>query len=859
LFFLSKQVYYFLFTLALFLCEMKLKLRFSAAQLAPLPITSNQIHIVQELFMKPSKLILLLAALSLSVLSSSAVKAEAPARTILDFNAQWRFQLGDVAHGEQPALNDSAWHGVTVPHDWSIPGPVDKANPSGQGGGYFPTGIGWYRKTFALSAKDAPRRVYVAFDGVMANSDVWINGFHLGQRPNGNVSFFYELTGHLQFGPQAHNVLAVRCDTSLQPASRWYEGGGIYRPVRLVLLQNVHLEPWSTFVTTPAATASRATVRVESTVVNDSAAPRYAQVEVHLIAPDGAAEGSLLLPAQTIAPGTNSRFSGEFPVPAPQLWDLDHPALYRVLVRLRSSSDLKKRNPITDEEEIPLGIREFHFDAATGFWLNGHNFKIKGVALHDDGGAVGIAVPASIWERRLTALRALGVNAIRTAHNPPSPQFLDLCDRMGFLVMDEMFDCWTIGKNPHDYHLFFKQWSLIDTRDTVRRDRNHPSIILWSAGNEIHDTPHAELAHSILASLISVFHENDSTRPVTQALFRPNVSHDYENGLADMLDVVGQNYRVNEILAAHAQKPSRKILGTENIHDRASWLALRDNPPYSGQFLWTGIDYLGEAGKWPMISRPFALLDRTGQPHVRGWERQSWWASEPVVHLVRRVGASERAALDPGYESVPADLQEPLLPDWTPRNTTSHLESVEAYSNCDQVELFLNGASLGRQNLHLDATPLTWSVPFAPGSLKAVAYRHDKQVAQDELRTAGKPGRIELVADRTTLSTNADEVVVLTATAVDDVGTRIPDATAEVQFSVTGPAQIVATDNGSTTDHESFLLPQHRLYAGRTTLILRGTASSGSIRVHASAAGFAGGKTQFLAVPARPKAADRAF
>jgi beta-galactosidase len=764
-----------------------------------------------------------------------------------------------VAHGEQPALNDSAWHGVTVPHDWSIPGPVDKANPSGQGGGYFPTGIGWYRKTFALSAKDAPRRVYVAFDGVMANSDVWINGFHLGQRPNGNVSFFYELTGHLQFGPQAHNVLAVRCDTSLQPASRWYEGGGIYRPVRLVLLQNVHLEPWSTFVTTPAATASRATVRVESTVVNDSAAPRYAQVEVHLIAPDGAAEGSLLLPAQTIAPGTNSRFSGEFPVPAPQLWDLDHPALYRVLVRLRSSSDLKKRNPITDEEEIPLGIREFHFDAATGFWLNGHNFKIKGVALHDDGGAVGIAVPASIWERRLTALRALGVNAIRTAHNPPSPQFLDLCDRMGFLVMDEMFDCWTIGKNPYDYHLFFKQWSLIDTRDTVRRDRNHPSIILWSAGNEIHDTPHAELAHGILAGLITVFHENDSTRPVTQALFRPNVSHDYDNGLADMLDVVGQNYRVNEILAAHAQKPSRKILGTENIHDRASWLALRDNPPYSGQFLWTGIDYLGEAGKWPMISRPFGLLDRTGQPHARGLERQSWWATEPVVHLVRRVGASERAAIDPGYESLPADLQEPLLPDWTPRNTTPHLESVDAYSNCEEVELFLNGHSLGRQSLHTDASPLIWSVPFAPGSLKAVAYREGKQVAADELRTAGKPARIELVADRTTLSPDANQVVILTATAVDEAGIRVPDASAEVQFSVTGPAQIVATDNGNNAEHSPFPLSRRALYGGRAIAILRGTSPSGKISVRASAAGMPDGVTQLTAVPADSAGLTRAF
>lgn len=809
--------------------------------------------------MTPFKQRFLLATFVLSALYMSSAWAKAPARTIVDFNPQWKFQQGDMAHGELPALDDSDWQGVALPHDWSIAGPVDKANSSGPGGGYFPTGIAWYRKTFSLSAKDAHRRVYVAFDGIMANSDVWINGFHLGQRPNGSVSFFYDLTGHVQFGPQAHNVLAVRCDTSLQPASRWYEGGGIYRPVRLVLLQNVHLEPWSTFVTTPVVTPGRAMVRVESTVVNDSATARQAKLEVHLIAPDGTAAGMFVLSAQTIAPGAKSRFSGEYPIPNPHLWDLDHPSLYRVLVSLHSSSDLRKSDPISDDEQFPLGIREFHFAAATGFWLNGHNLKIKGVALHGDGGAMGIAVPASIWERRLTALRALGVNAIRTAHNPPSPQFLDLCDRMGFLVMDEMFDSWTVGKNPYDYHLFFKQWSLIDTRDTVRRDRSHPSIILWSAGNEIHDTPHAELAHGILAGLISVFHENDATRPVTQALFRPNVSHDYDNGLADMLDVVGQNYRVNEILAAHAQKPSRKILGTENIHDRASWLALRDNPPYSGQFLWTGFDYLGEAGKWPMISRPFGLLDRTGQPHPRGWQRQSWWVSEPVLHLVRRVGASEKAALDPGYESVPADLQEPLLSDWTPRNTTPHLEAVEAYSNCEEVELFLNGHSLGRQSLHPDATPLTWSVPYAPGSLKAVAYQEGKQVAQDELRTAGKPARLELLADRTVLSPDTDDVVILTAIVVDEAGIRVPDAAAEVQFTVTGPAQIVATDNGNNTEHSPFLLPHRSLYGGRAIAILRGTSPSGKISARASVSGLPDGATQLPAVPANPQELTRAF
>jgi beta-galactosidase len=562
---------------------------------------------------------------------------------------------------------------------------------------------------------------------------------------------------------------------------------------------------------------------------------------------------------QSIAPGTSLNFAVELAVPVPERWDLDHPALYQANVRVKTGSHAD----LSDDEQIPFGIREFHFDAATGFWLNGHNFKIKGVALHANSGVFGIAVPLAIWEQRLTALRALGVNAIRNAHDAPSPEFLDLSDRMGFLVMDELFDCWTSGKNPYDYHLDFEQWSSIDVRDTVRRDRNHPSVILWSAGNEIRDTSNAELAHSVLARLIAVYHENDPSRPVTQALFRPNVSHDYDNGLADMLDVVGQNYRVNEILAAHEQKPSRKILGTENIHDRASWLAMRDHAPYSGQYLWTGIDYLGEAGKWPAISRPFGLLDRTGAPHPRAWERQSWWATAPTVHLLRRVGVGEKAATDPGYESTPADLREPLLADWTPRNAAPHTESVEVYTNCDEVELLLNGSSLGRQKLHTDASPLTWQVPYAPGVLKAVAYREGRPAAGDELRTAGKAARIVLSTQRSTLSLDRNDVLMVVATLVDDAGVPVPEsdpaASAELEFSVKGPAEIVGTDNGSGIDHDSFLLPRHHLYGGRAVAFLRATASSGSIHVQASAAGLAVGDARLLAVPATSGVFVRTF
>jgi beta-galactosidase len=796
--------------------------------------------------MNSFKSLLLLSAFTLTALASTTASAQQSARTVVDFNADWKFAESDPTHAEQAEFDDAVWRTVAVPHDWSIVGPVAEKNPSGQGGGYFPTGVAWYRKSFSLPVADAHRRVLIVFDGVMANSDVWVNGTLLGHRPNGNVSFYYDLTSHIHFGAKARNVIAVRCDTSKQPASRWYEGGGIYRPVHIVLMQDLHLEPWSTFVTTPSITDERATVHTESTIINDSSIPSKAALEVTIIAPDGRVVASTQSPSQTFAPGATMNYLVELFVPKPERWDLNHPALYRTIVRVKSG----RRAAVTDEQQIPVGVREFHFDSATGFWLNGRNFKIKGVALHADGGAFGIAVPTAIWEQRLTSLRALGVNAIRTAHNPPTPEFLDLCDRMGFLVMDELFDCWTVGKNPYDYHLDFDQWSSIDARDTVRRDRNHPSVILWSAGNEIHDTPHAELAHSILARLVAVFHENDPTRPVTQALFRPNVSHDYDNGLADLLDVVGQNYRVNEILAAHEQKPSRKILGTENIHDRASWLALRDNPPYAGQFLWTGIDYLGEAGAWPAISRPFGLLDRTNQPHPRAWQRQSWWADAPVVHLLRRVGTGEKAATDPGYESTPADLREPLLADWSPTNSAVHTESVEVYSNCDEVELLLNGNSVGRQKLHADASSLTWQVPYAPGLLQAVGYREGHRVADNQLRTAGKPARIQLTAERSTLSADRNEALAVVAIVVDEAGVPVPNASGEVAFSVSGPAEILATDNGNTADHAGFQLPHHPLYRGRAVAYLRATASSGSIRLQASAAGLADGVAQFTAIAA---------
>jgi beta-galactosidase len=791
-------------------------------------------------------------SLILFLLVAPSAFAEGSPRITQDFGSGWKFTWGDTAQAEEPSFDDHSWTGVVLPHDASIAGPIDRNNPSGQGGGFFPTGIVWYRKSFTTPKNERSRNTYVVFDGVMANSDVWINGFHLGHRPNGTVSFYYDLTTHLHPGS---NLIAVRCDTSKQPASRWYEGLGIYRPVHLVLTDDIHIAPWSTFVTTPLVSAANATVQVQSDVANESQAAAKVSLQVTLIALDGHTVGTAKTEPQNVLQQSSGHFTTQVVVKAPQLWNLDSPSLYRVNVRvLRAGS----AQPL-DEEVHPFGIREFHFDAATGFWLNGKNFKVKGAAVHIDGGAVGIAVPIAVWERRLNALRALGVNAIRTAHNPPSPQFLDLCDRMGFLVMDEMFDCWTVGKNPYDYHLYFDEWSLIDLQDTVRRDRNHPSIILYSAGNEIHDTPKTELAHKILAGLVEDFHKNDPTRPVTQALFRPNVSHDYDNGLADMLDVIGQNYREQEILAAHAAKPTRKIIGTENTHDRNQWVAMRDHPEYSGQFLWTGVDYLGEAGVWPLIENASGLVDRTAIPRARGYERQSWWSTVPTVHMARRIAPDDPNAVDPGYETVPPKFQQSLYLDWSPHNTAAHVETVEVYTNCEEVELFLNGTSLGREKLHPDASAIIFKVPFAAGSLKAVAYNHGVEAAHDELRTSSKPDHLVLSTEAHTLPNDFESVATIAVNVVDAAGVLVPDASSPIHFDVTGPAKIIGVDNGSNIDHDSFVALQRKAFQGRAVAILKANAPSGEIHLTASVDGLPPATLTLKAASAQSRVDSPAF
>ncbi|MBC3917954.1 glycoside hydrolase family 2 protein [Undibacterium sp. CY18W] len=801
--------------------------------------------------------IFLLSLLCTLAISQSMAATENTPRSVQLLSEGWRFSKGDVSGAEQTGFDDSKWRRVSVPHDYSIEGPVAQDNPSGPAGGFFPGGVGWYRQTLHIDALQPGRRSFIVFDGVMANSDVWINGQHLGRRPNGYVSFVHDLTAYLKPGD---NIIAVRCDNANEPSLRWYLGAGIYRQVRLVSTGDTHIEPWGTFVSTPKLTNDKATVHVRSSIISPDGGKLALQVR--LLDPSGVVLKTASTKAVQAKPGQTLQLETDITVNKPQHWDIDNPVLYTTAV------SLLRDGKAVDNEDVAFGIRSFEFNAPKGFFLNGRALKIYGVGLHSDGGAVGAAVPLAVWKRRLTELRKLGVNAIRTAHNAVAPEFLDLCDRMGFLVMDEFFDQWTLAKVPYDYSLHFKNWAERDTADLVKRDRNHASIIIYSIGNEIRDTTQPQVAFEWAKRLIQVHHEIDPTRPVTQALFRPNVTKDYDNGYADLLDVVGQNYREKEILAAYVQKPTRKILGTENTHEVNQWVAVRDHPEYAGQFLWTGVDYLGEAGRWPTIGTGSGLLLSTGLQRPRAFERLSWWSSLPMVKIARRVATVGQNVVEPvfGPGAAPADqpaqaaatarprFSQPLVADWSPANRESHTETLEIYTNADEIELSLNGQTVANEKRHADATPIVVKLPFAAGSLKAIAKRDGKVVATDELQTAGKAARLQLSAD-TTLSQHLDDVAHVTVTLVDDKGVRIPDNDTVVEFLAEGEGKVIAVDNGNMQDHDPYQASRRKLYDGNAIAILRANASNGKITVRVRVPAMPDVPESVVSIPVKPAAA----
>jgi len=756
------------------------------------------------------------------------------------FDQDWRFLKTDTQNAEKPSFDDTQWRRLNVPHDWSMEDTFDQNNKSGRGGAYLPGRIGWYRKTFILPDNYGLRRIFIEFDGIMANSDVWINGFLLGKRPYGYVSFSYELTGHLNFGKVSTNIIAVRVDNSQQPASRWYTGSGIYRHVRLVVKSPVHIDQCGVFITTPEVTVDKALVRVKTTLVNQSVVNNKVILNTSLIGPDEkivqTSEST-----ETIFAGKSVVIQQDITIKNPQLWNLDKPNIYKV------SSRICIKKEVIDEAINTFGIRKIRFDAATGFYLNDSNLKIKGVCLHQDGGAFGVAVPLRVWERRFELLKKIGVNAIRTAHNPVAPEFLDLCDRMGFLVMSEFFDTWTALKKPANfgYHLYFKTWWKTDMHDVIIRDRNHPCIILYSVGNEIHDNLNNEEGFKRFIDLRDLAHSLDSTRPVTMALFRPNNSNVYKNGFAELMDIVGQNYRENELIDAHNAKPERKVIGTENGHSLKIWSTLRDNPFMIGQFLWAGVDYNGEED-WPYVVSDAGLMDRTGALKPRAYERQSWWSDKPMVYIARNVESTEIMQKD-GSDAT--DLISKLVSDWTPRNIETYkTANVQVFSNCEEVELLLNEHSLGSKARPSDESPYKWSIPFEPGTIKAIGKNKGQVLTTYELRTATQPFKISLTADKSGITDEWDDLSYITATIVDKDGIQCPEANLSVKFDISGPGIILAVDNGDRASKEPVQAQERRTFKGQCIAIVRAMAPNGKITIKATAKALTSGSVIIEAV-----------
>lgn len=765
-------------------------------------------------------------------------------RVIHDFNNQWKFQLGGVESAEKQDFHDFSWRTLNLPHDWSIEGEFNEKNPAGFGGGALPGGIGWYKKTFTLEHPDSSKRIAIQFDGIYLNSEVWINGQSVGKRPNGYISFEYDITPFVRFGQQ--NIITVKVDNSMQPNSRWYSGSGVYRDVRLVKTSKVYVGYNGVFIRTPNVAATSASVQVTATVRNDLKEGQDVQVVTEIYDPQGKLVEEIES-SQPVKAGNSMDVEQSIDVQQPQLWSVQSPQLYKAITRVIVGGD------VVDDYETIFGIRSFDFDSKKGFSLNGESLKIKGVCLHHDLGCLGAAFNVRAAERQLEIMRAMGVNAIRTSHNPPAPQFLDLCDRMGFIVMDEMFDMWKKKKTDFDYSIYWDEWHKRDLEDFIKRDRNHASVMIWSVGNEIGEQWDT-IGIAITKELVDIVHSLDKTRPITTA--NNNVS--LENSLikSGVLDLVGYNYNHTKFEDFPADYPNKKFIATETTSALATrghydmpsdsvrvwpiawdkvftqgnpdnsvsaydnvrapwgstheetWKIVKKHDYLSGMFVWTGFDYIGEPTPyvWPSRSSYFGIADLAGFPKDTYYMYQSEWTDKSVLHV---------------------------FPHWN--WTVGKVVDVWIYYNqADEVELFLNNKSLGVKKKSGDDLHVMWRVPFEAGVLKAISRKDGNEVLRKEIHTASKPYKIILEADRSNLKTTGKDLSFITVKVVDEKGTVVPDAQDLITFDVTGEGFIAGVDNGDPVSHESFKSNKRKAFHGLALLVVQAKTHAGKIHVKAT-------------------------
>ena len=743
-------------------------------------------------------------------------------------DVDWRFHLGDAADAGFMGYDDRAWRMVTLPHDWAVEHPFDPSHASGTG--YLPGGTAWYRKRFELDESVEGRRVRLVFQGVYKHAKIWINSNYLGQHAYGYTSFSFDVS---EFVRPGENVIAVRVEHNDVADSRWYTGSGIDRHVILEMADPVCFAEHGIFVKTLSADASAACLRI------DYETRGAEEVRFRLLDAEGTEAAGIRAQGE--------KGSADMPVPAPRLWSPEHPFLYTLI------GETLVNGQVTDREAIPVGIRSFCFDPDRGFFLNGEPMKIKGVCVHHDAGCLGAAVPKGVWKRRLLKFKAAGCTALRTAHNPPDPDLLDLCDELGFLVMDEAFDEWEGTKNKwwqgHNvyppkhfgYAEDFPQWHEADLSSMVLRDRNHPCVILWSIGNEIDypndpyvtplfkealgnndaNKPAAERLYDprkpdagrlakVARELVEIVHRLDDTRPVTSALSFPELSN--HTGYADALDAAGYNYREHFYADDHKAYPGRVILGSENSHDPKAWYAVRDNAFMSAQFLWTGIDFLGECLGWPVRISQAGLLTLAGYEKPLYYQRKALWTEEPFVRIAVGDGDSERHGVwnehfrwtgEPGQKKI-----------------------VSCYTNGKAVELFLNGQSLGTKTLSdADGCRVCWEIPYQPGTLRAVT-----DGGEDELSTAKPAASVALIPDRIDIFADGRDAAQVEICLLDESGQPALDEIIHCQ--IVGDMKLLGIENGRPDDLTPYAEVCRSTLDGRAISYLRAGRVPGSASLH---------------------------
>jgi beta-galactosidase len=817
--------------------------------------------------MKKYYLFLLICMILFSCSSSNVTRENA------DFTEGWKFYLGDDSSAYNVVHDDAGWRTLDLPHDWSIEADFSADNPATPGGGALPGGIGWYRKEFTIDKSGEGKNIYIDFDGIYWNSKVWINGHLLGERPNGYLSFRYDLTPYIKVGEK--NVIAVRVDNSKQPNSRWYSGSGIYRNVWLVTVNSLHVDHWGTYATTPTVTKESAEVKIITNVKNTSNIQQNAKV--YSLVLDASNKEIVQTSSQVdIAANSVGETEQSLNVNSPALWSIENPYMYKIVTRI------EHEGKIVDEYETPLGIRYFSFDPDKGFFLNGESVKIKGVCQHHDLGCLGAAVNTRALERQLEILKEMGCNGIRTSHNPPAPELLDLCDKMGFIVMDEAFDMWRKKKSPYDYSQYFPEWHERDLTDLILRDRNHPSIFMWSIGNEIleqwsdinADTLDLQQANMVLnfantlnkkdvdtkelhvnslltIKLADIAKKLDPTRPVTTGNNETEPSnHIFRSGA---MDIIGFNYHENNWVNFHEKFPNQKLIITEStsglmsrgyyempsdsmniwperwdkpfdrpVHHCSSydnchvpwgsthedtWKLVKKYDHISGVYLWTGFDYLGEPTPfwWPSRSSYFGVIDLAGFPKDIYYMYQSEWTDKPVLHI---------------------------FPHWNWKEGQT-VDVWAYYNNADEVELFLNGESLGKKAKPEDTFHAFWRVPYKKGTLKAISYKDGKEVLTKEIKTTGEPVSISLTADRQAIKADGKDLSFITVEALDAEGSPVPVADNLINFTVEGNGFIAGTDNGDPTDSNSLKKPVRKLFSGKALVVVQSRKEAGTITLRA--------------------------